>query len=117
MHTIMSIDVSCGEFVDCVGKDMRSSLSQKLRNANVFSILFDGATDNSTKDQECFYVLLFDPHPTEKGKREKVELSLNLLGFRNFRACDGGSSADCIKFLKNTHFSVFDEILLHLYYL
>ena len=56
---------------------MRNSLSQKLKNANFFSIFFDGATDNSTKDQECFYVLLFDPNSTEKGKCDKIEVSLN----------------------------------------
>ena len=91
-------DISCGDFVDYVGKGMRNSLSQKLKNANFFSIFFDGATDNSTKDQECFYVLLFDPNSTEKGKCDKVEVSLNFLGLRNIRACDGGSTADGIKF-------------------
>ena len=54
-----------------------------MKSANFFSILFDGATDNATKDQEGFYVLLFDPHPMEKGKRGKVEVQLYFLGIKN----------------------------------
>ena len=68
-----------------------------MQGANFFSILCDGATDASTKDQECFYVLWFDPQPMEKGKRDKVAVNLSFLGIQNTKARDGGSTAEGIK--------------------
>ena len=91
-------DKSCGEFVDCIGKDFSNVLSKNIKNADFYSILFDGATDESTKDQECFYILLFNKCPKEKGKRDRVEVSLNFLGLHNTKSCDGGSTAEGIKF-------------------
>ena len=90
-------DVNCAEFIDYISKDIQQTLSQKMISANFFSILFDGAMDNATKDQEGFYVLLFDPHPTEKGKRDKVEVKLYFLGIKNSKAFVGGSTAAGIK--------------------
>ena len=92
-------DVNCAEFIDYISKDIyiQQTLSEKMESANFFSILFDGATDNATKDQEGFYVLLFDPHPTEKGKRDKVEVKLYFLGIKNPKASNGGSTAAGIK--------------------
>ena len=89
--------MNCAEFIDYISKDIQQTLSEKMKSANFFSILFDGATDNVTKDQEGFYVLLFDPHPMGKGKRNKVEVKLYFLGIKNSKASDGGSTAADIK--------------------
>ena len=91
-------DVNCAEFIDYISKDIiQQTFYEKMKNANFFSILFDGATDNATKDQEGFYVLLFDLHLMEKGKRDKVEVKLYFLGIKNSKASDGGSTAAGIK--------------------
>ena len=57
----------------------------------------NGSTDAATKDQECFYILLFNLRPAEKGKRDKVATDLTFLGMRNTRASDGGSTGEGIK--------------------
>ena len=90
-------DVNCAECIDYMSKYIQQTLSEKIKSANFFSILFDGATDNATKDQEGFYVPLFDPHSMEKRKRDKVEVKLYFLGIKNSKASDGGSTAAGIK--------------------
>ena len=90
-------DVNCAEFIDYISNAIQRTLSEKMKSANFFSILFDGVTDNATKDQEGFYVRLFNAHSMEKGIRDKVEVKLYFLGIKNSKASDGGSTAAGIK--------------------
>ena len=54
-------DKSCGEFIDYLGKDISDNLSSDLAKTRFYSVLIDGSTDISTKDQESVFVLYFDP--------------------------------------------------------
>ena len=86
---------NCAEFIDYLGKDLQNNLSAKVQNANFYSILFDGSTDESVKEQEGFYVLLFDPQPD--GKRDTVEVKMNYFGIQSAKASEGGASAKGLK--------------------
>ena len=88
-------DKNCAEFIDYIGKDLHDNVSKKLKNSNFYSILFDGSTDNSVKEQEGFFVLTFDPKPD--GKPDKVEAKMNFFGIKNTKASDGGAAATGIK--------------------
>ena len=61
ISTMLSEIMKCEAFVDCIGKEFSNILSEN-RKTNFYN--------DATEDQECFYVLLFNPHSMEKQKHE-----------------------------------------------
>ena len=52
-----------GVFIDCIGETIKSGLAKRLSHAKFLSVLCDGSTDSSVKEQEAIYVTHFDPEP------------------------------------------------------
>ena len=70
---------SGADFIEYIGADLKRNLSADLANAIFFSVLCDGTTDASVKEQEAVYVLYFDPEP--KGT-DSVEVKLAFLSLK-----------------------------------
>ena len=70
-----------GIFIDCIGETIKSGLAKRLSHAKFLSVLCDGSTDSSVKEQEAIYVTHFDPEPAGKNTVEtKIEfLTVNQL--------------------------------------
>ena len=49
-------DTKCREFVKLIGESMRDEVLEDLKNAQFFSILMDGSTDNSVVEKELIYI-------------------------------------------------------------
>ena len=54
-------DKACAEFVDYPGEVLNEKLAKDLMKANFYSILSDGSTDCTVREQVCTFVLYFDP--------------------------------------------------------
>ena len=52
-------DKSCGEFIDYLGKVFGDNLCSDLAKARFYSVLTDGSTDISTKEQESVFRFVF----------------------------------------------------------
>ena len=87
-------DKSCAEFIDYLGKDIGDNLCSDLAKARFYSVLTDGSTDISTKEQESVFVLYFDPKPSETPDR--VSIKMAFLAINELHAKDGGAGADGI---------------------
>ena len=46
------------------------------------------------QEQECVFVLYFDPKPTEENAKDKVKVRMGFLGLKNLNAKDGGGTAE-----------------------
>ena len=53
-------DQACRRFVHFIHKEIENPIYQKIRDANVISVLFDGSTDSSVKEIELVYVRLLE---------------------------------------------------------
>ena len=56
-------DQYCGTFIDYCGKEIKQQLNSDLAKAKFYSVLCNGSTDNSVKENEVIYALYFDPVP------------------------------------------------------
>ena len=88
-------DKNCAEFIDYIGQDLHLNVSEKIKRSNFYSVLFDGSTDNSAKEQEGFYILLFNPKLDDKP--DTLEVKMKYFGIKNTKASNGGATATGIK--------------------
>ena len=88
-------DKSCGEFIDYLGKYIGDNLCSDLAKARFYSVLTDGSTDISTKEQESVFVLYFDPKPSENPDRVSIKMAFLAINELNAKD-DGGARADGI---------------------
>ena len=86
-------DMACAEFIDFLGDDLDNNLVKDLARANFYSVLSDGSTDSSVREQECTFVLYFDPKPMEEEAKDKVKIRMGFLGLKNLTAGKGGGTA------------------------
>ena len=56
-------DRYCGTFIDYCGKEIKQQLNSDLAEAKFYSVLCNGSTDNSVKENEVLHALYFDPVP------------------------------------------------------
>ena len=54
-------DMSLGSFIDYIGNDLKSKLTEKLCRAKFFSVLSDGSMDIACRENKVIYCLYFDP--------------------------------------------------------
>ena len=83
----------CAEFVDYLGEDLNEKLAKDLMNANFYSVLSDGSTDCTVREQECTFALYFDPRPMEEDKKDKVMIQMGFLGLKHLTSDKGGGKA------------------------
>ena len=81
-------DNACAEFLDYLGEDLRLQLNKDLARVNYFSVLSDGSTDCTINEQECTFVLYFDPQPIVD--KDKVKIKMGFWGSQRLRAEDDG---------------------------
>ena len=53
-------DKACRRFIDYIHDDVAEPILQKIKDANVMSIMFDGSTDNSVTEIELVYIRILD---------------------------------------------------------
>ena len=58
------------------------------------TVLSDGSTDSTVREQECTFVLYFDPKPMEEEAKDKVKIRMGFLGLKNLTADKGGGKAE-----------------------
>lgn len=79
---------ACAEYVNVIGEDLKQQLSLDLAKATFFSVLCDGSTDTSVKENEVIYVLYFDPVPAGS---DSVQVKLGFLSVKHLSSqCAGG---------------------------
>lgn len=85
-------DRVCGQFIDYIGDELCKNLSQDLAHAKFFSVLWDGATDNSAVEQEATFALYFNPKPNG----DKVEVKTSFLSLHNLKHADADGVKESI---------------------
>ena len=70
---------ACGEFIECIGDDLKCQLNVDLAKAKFFSVLCDGSTDSAVIEEEVIYLLYFDPFQLSQNQEEKGQNTIGRL--------------------------------------
>ena len=85
-------DRYCGTFIDYCGKEIKQQLNSDLAKAKFYSVLCDGSTDNSVKENEVIYALYFDPVPRGSDSVE-VKIGFLEMNYLNDQSASGLTAA------------------------
>ena len=58
-------DTQGAQFIECIGKELKSNLCKDIAKAKFYSVLCNGSTA-AVMEEEAIYILYFDPEPTSK---------------------------------------------------
>ena len=87
-------DMPLGSFIDYIGNDLKSKLTEKLCRAKFFSVLSDGSMDIVCRENEVIYCLYFDPLPPGS---DRVKVKLSFLSVKHLEAGDSTGIVNAIR--------------------
>ena len=85
-------DRYCGTLIDYCGKEIKQQFNSDLAKATFYSVLWDGSTDNSVKENEAIYALYFDPVPRGSVSVE-VKIAFLEMNYLNDQSASGLTAA------------------------
>ena len=85
-------DWHCSTFIDYCGKEIKQQLNSDLAKAKFYSVLCNGSTDNSAKENEVIYALYFDPVPRGSDSLE-VKIAFLEMNYLNDQSASGLTAA------------------------
>ena len=89
---VYQTDRCCSTFIDYCGKEIKQQVNSDLAKAKFYSVLCDGSTDNSVKENEVIYALYFDPVPRGSDSIE-VKIAFLEMNYLNDQSASGLTAA------------------------